>query len=268
MYPMKKLVLATAAASMLGLSSLAVHASETTLSTQAAEVTEEGKVWSVLALDRHLHPFGIDVDVKSGTATLTGSVESDLDRDLAGQLALVTKGVHTVDNQLTVNPPAADQQGKARLSQQVDDVTLTALIKSKLLWNTNTEGLEIHVTTKQGVVTLKGTANSAEAKTLAGQLAANTNGVLAVDNQLKVSGTPSSSAASAITDTWVTSKVKSSLLYESNLDGLDISVETLRGMVRLSGSVLSAEAKQFAISTARNIRGVRGVDAGALRIDS
>ena len=80
-----------------------------------------------------------------------------------------------------------------------------------------------------------------------------TNGVLEVDNQLKVSGTPSSSAASAITDTWVTSKVKSSLLYESNLEGLDISVETLRGMVRLSGSVLSAEAKQFAISTARSV---------------
>ncbi len=277
MYQMKKLVLATAVAGMLGLSPLYVHAAETSMSTQLNEVTQEGKVWSVIALDRHLNPFGIDVEVKDGTATLTGSVESDLDRDLAGQLALGTEGVNAVDNQLIVNPPGAGEQSKPRLSQQVDDVTLTAVIKSKLLWNSHTEGLDINVTTEQGMVTLKGNANSEAAKTLAGQLAANTDGVAEVDNQLKVSAADSSSskvkqaassAGTVINDTWITSKVKSSFLYDNNLDGLDISVETEAGMVRLSGSVLSTEEKELAVETARNIRGVRGVVADALRIDS
>jgi len=75
-------------------------------------------------------------------------------------------------------------------------------------------------------------------------------------------------AGAAISDAWITSKVKSSFLYSRNLDGLNISVATKEGLVNLSGTVLSNAEKQLAIETARNIRGVRGVDADALRINS
>lgn len=280
MYPMQKLVLAMTATGMLGLAPLVVQAAEaspSTLSTQLSEAAKEGQVWSLIALDRHLNPFGIKVDVKGGTATLTGSVESDIDRDLAEQLALGTDGVNKVDNQLVLDPPEAGQQSKARLSQQVDDVTLTTVIKSKLLWNSHTEGLDINVSTEQGAVTLKGNANSAQAKELAGYLASNTEGVKQVANQLKIStsDTPAAKvqqaatgASAAISDTWITSKVKSSFLYDSNLDGLNIAVETKSGTVQLSGNVLSAEEKRLAVETASNIRGVRAVDANALRVDS
>ena len=277
MYQTNKLVLAMAAAGMLSLAPLHVQAAEADMSTQLTEMTQEGKVWTVIALGRHLNPLGIDVDVTNGTATLSGSVESDIDRDLAEQLALGTDGVKQVDNQLTVTPPAADQQSKPGLSQQMDDATLTAMIKSKLLWNSNTEGLDINVTTVQGVVALKGTANSAEARKLAGQLASNTKGVKKVDNQLKVSASPTTtakvqqtanSATTVISDTWITSKVKSSFLYSSNLDALDISVETKGGLVYLSGSVASSAEKQLATETVRNIRGVRAVNVDGLRVDS
>lgn len=280
MYPMKKLVLAMTATGMLGLSPLYVQAAEanpSTVSTQLSEVAKEGKVWGVIALNRHLNPFGINVDVKGGTATLTGSVESDIDRDLAEQLALGTDGINNVDNQLIVSAPASGKQAKPGLSQQVDDVTLTTVIKSKLLWNSHTEGLNINVSTTQGAVTLKGNADSAQAKELAEHLARNTAGVKQVNNHIKVSASESttakaqqvaSGASTAINDTWITSKVKSSFLYDSNLDGLNIAVETQRGMVQLSGHVLSSEEKQLAVETASNIRGVRGVDADALRVDS
>ncbi len=277
MYQMKKMVLAMTTAGMLGLAPFHVQAAETDVGTQLTEATQEGKIWTLIALDRHLNPFGIEVEVKGHTATLTGSVESDIDRDLAEQLALGTEGVNEVDNQLTVTPSAADDQSKPQLSQQMDDATLTAMVKSKLLWNSNTEGLDINVTTTQGVVTLKGHAASDEAKKLAAQLATNTKGVKKVDNQLMVSASATSaakvqqtanSAGTVINDTWITSKVKSSFLYGSNLDGLDITVETKSGMVYLSGSVANAEKKQLAIETASSIRGVRGVDAAGLRVNS
>ena len=73
-------------------------------------------------------------------------------------------------------------------------------------------------------------------------------------------------AGQAISDVWITSKVKSSFIYSRNLDGLDISVTTKDGQVSLGGSVSSSAQKQLAVETARNIRGVRGVNADALKV--
>ena len=38
-------------------------------------------------------------------------------------------------------------------------------------------------------------------------------------------------------DGWITTKVKSTLLYSSNVDGSDIKVDTKNGVVTLSGKV-------------------------------
>ena len=71
-----------------------------------------------------------------------------------------------------------------------------------------------------------------------------------------------------INDSWISNTVKSSFLYDKILDGLDITVVTERGMVHLSGVVLDSAEKQQAIEVARNTRGVRGVNANALRVAS
>jgi len=216
--------------------------------------------------------------VENGSAKLTGKVESDVERDLAEQIALGIEGVKKVDNQLTLDPNfEAKTSAEPSMSQRFDDATLVATVKSKLLWNSNTEGLDINVNAKNGTVSLTGSAQTAEAKELAGRLAANTDGVRSVDNQLSVSAGDTAAGkaqnaaddtAAVISDAWITSKVKSSFLYSRNLDGLDISVDTKKGMVSLSGSVLSNAEKQLAVETARNIRGVRGVNADALRVGS
>ncbi|MNN56546.1 periplasmic protein [compost metagenome] len=123
--------------------------------------------------------------------------------------------------------------------------------------------------TRDGIVTLKGHAQSAEAKTLAGTLASNTAGVQEVNNLISLSSADASSAPpvqGALSDAWVSGKVKASLLYSRNLDGINIKVDSKEGMVRLSGVVVSTEEKALAIEVARNIRGVRGVDADLLKV--
>ncbi len=278
MHQLKTLALATATAGLIGLTPFAAYAAEGDASRELSEARQEGSIWTAFALNRHLNPFTIDVDVENGSAKLTGKVETDVERDLAEQIALGIEGVKKVDNQLTLDPAfEAKASAEPNLSQRFDDATLVATVKSKLLWNSNTEGLDINVNADNGKVSLTGNAQTAEAKELAGRLAANTDGVRAVNNQLSVSATDSTAAkaqnaaddtAAVISDAWITSKVKSSFIYSRNLDGLDISVDTQKGMVSLSGTVLSNAEKQLAIETARNIRGVRGVDADALRIDS
>jgi osmotically-inducible protein OsmY len=278
MHQLKTLALATATAGLVGLTPLLAQASEGDMSRQLSEARQEGAIWTAYALNRHLNPFSLEVEVENGRATLAGTVENEVERDLAMQLALGIEGVSKVDNQLRVDPGVAPQAGsKPSLAQRFDDATLAATVKSRLLWNSNTEGLDIQVAAENGAVTLRGNAETPAAKELAGALAGNTEGVREVFNHLSVSRADSSAAqvedavedaGAVISDTWITSKVKSSFLYSRNLDGLNITVATDNGLVSLSGTVLSDAEKQLAIETASNIRGVRGVDADALRVDS
>jgi osmotically-inducible protein OsmY len=276
MHQLKNLALATATAGLFAFMPLAAYAEQGDLSSQLSEARQEGSIWTAFALNRHLSPFKIDVDVENGSALLTGSVETSVERDLAEQVALGIDGVNKVDNQLQVDPqiePAVSSE--PTLAQRFDDATLVATVKSKLLWNSNTEGLDIKVVSDNGVVTLTGTAQSAAAKELAGRLTANTDGVRQVHNQLTVSAADTAAAKAqhaatdtkaVISDTWITSKVKSSLLYSRNISGLNISVVTKAGQVTLGGSVLSQAEKQLAIETARNIRGVQSVKAAGLKV--
>lgn len=282
MHTMKKLAIATATVSFLAMSPLAATAADGDMSRKLTEARQEGSVWTAFALNRHLSPFSIDVDVENGVAKLTGTVESDVDKDLAEQVALGVDGVTKVDNQLQVKGEAAERRkddGDRSFSTRFNDSTTTATVKSKLLWNRNTEGTDIKVSTKDGVVTLEGTADSAASSDLATRLARNTNGVRKVENKVKVEAdakagadatdkakAKTADAADAITDTWITSKVKSSFLFSRNLDGMDIKVETKDGHVTLSGTVNNAAEKDLAIETAKNIRGVNGVNADKLSV--
>ncbi|MEE4731392.1 BON domain-containing protein [Pseudomonas alliivorans] len=275
MHSLKKIALITATAVVLGSGPLLAQA-QGDLPTQLAEARQEGSIWTAFALNKHLSPFKIDVDVAQGTATLKGKVENEVDRELAERIALDIKGIDKVDNQLEIDAAVASEPGtKANMAQRFEDATLVATVKSKLLWSSVTEALNIDVDSKDGVVTLKGRAQSPEAKELAGSLASNTDGVVSVNNLISLSAADSIAAKTQpqnlnpveqLSDAWVTSKVKSSLIYSRNLDGLNIKVDTKDGLVTLNGVVANFAEKELAVEIARNIRGVKGVNADALKV--
>ncbi|MNQ71184.1 Osmotically-inducible protein Y precursor [compost metagenome] len=72
-------------------------------------------------------------------------------------------------------------------------------------------------------------------------------------------------AEEAVSDTWITSKVKSSFLADKNLSGMDIKVETNKGVVALSGMVKTDAERELAIDTAKSIKGVNAVSADGLK---
>jgi osmotically-inducible protein OsmY len=278
MHPLKKIALAITTSSLLGMTPVVAQAAQGDLPTQLQQARQEGSIWTAFALNRHLSPFNISVQVEQGTATLKGKVENQVDKDLATQIASDVQGINKVENLLEIDPQVASEPGtKANMAQRFDDATLTATIKSKLLWNSVTEGLNIEVSANQGVVTLKGQAKDADAKQLAGSLASNTDGVTEVNNLISVSArdtqaikeqneAAANSVKEELSDTWITSKVKSSLIYSRTLDGLNIKVQTKDGVVSLDGVVANYAEKELAVEIARNIRGVKGVDADTLRV--
>lgn len=265
-----------ALAGFISLAPLGAVWADATSAEQLSAARQEGSIWTAFALNRQLSPFKLSVKVVQGTATLEGKVESEVDRELAERLALNIQGVDKVDNRLLLDAGLAEQSlARQGFAQRIDDATLTATIKSKLLWNASTHGMATEVTTQDGVVTLKGQAQTADAKQLAGTLASNTDGVYEVNNLISLGAadtattraeTAAKQTEEAISDGWITNKVKASFILSRNLDGLSIDVTTKDGIVSLTGTVVSTEEKSLAVEMARSIRGVRGIDADRLRV--
>ncbi|MCV9918428.1 MULTISPECIES: BON domain-containing protein [Pseudomonas] len=236
----------------------------------------QGGLQTALSLNRLLNPFRIEVDVEGARARLTGEVESEVERQLAEHLALATRGIEQVDNQLQVNAELVERPLELRAyAQRLEDATLAAIVRSRLAWSRVTQKAPIEVESREGVVTLRGRVDSVEAKELAGVLARTTDGIHLVNNLVSLDtaamakaretpvGAPTGPQPS---DSWILDKIQSSYRFSRNLDGLNIKVASEQGMVRLSGEVVSSEQKTIAVEIARQIIGVRGVDADLLKI--
>lgn len=273
--PFRKSLLASSVA--LAIAGISGAASADSLSQDVTEARQETQIWTTYALSPYLRANDLKVSVDNGKATLTGKVDESVNKDLAKQIALGVSGIKEVDNQIVVQPdyvaPAASSTRS--YGEAIDDATITATVKSKLLWSKSTDGLTADVDTNRGRVTLKGTADSKDAKAIAGRLALNSRGVVSVDNQLVVTPKPTvaDSAKSAakeaeqdISDSWITTKVKSTFMYSSNVNGSDIDVSTSAGIVTLKGKVDSGAERALAIELADNVRGVKSVQSKGLTV--
>ena len=73
------------------------------------------------------------------------------------------------------------------------------------------------------------------------------------------------SASEAVSDGWITTKVKTKLLADQEVSGFDISVETREGVVHLSGEVETQSQVSHAVEIAEETEGVEDVDSTSLR---
>ena len=239
------------------------------------DARQETQIWTTYALSPYLRANDLKVSVHNGKATLAGNVDEEVSKDLAKEIALGVSCIKEVDNQIKVQ---ADDNAKrsTNYGETVDDITITAGVKSKLFWSKYSY-LGTKVETKNGQVSLSGTVDSKEARELAGRLASNTRGVTRVKNQIAIkdkdddkstAGTKVKDVATetgkAVEDAWITAKVKSNFLYSSNVSGSAVDVSTNSGVVTLKGGVSSGAEKALAIELAENIRGVKSVDAKGL----
>jgi len=234
----------------------------------------EGRIHMAYALNEHLSTFDLDIEVKGSDAVISGDVEDEVQKDLAEQVAVSIEGVESVDNQIKINDQynhkvRSNDAGRS-FRDSISDTTTTATVKSKLLWNGNTGGLDINVSTKNGYVTLEGQADSEASKSLAERLTANTDGVRSVDNNIQVTEDVESNdddsrgVDDVVADTWITTKVRSSLIFTSNVPARSIGIETTDGVVSLDGKVDNETTKELAIEIASGIRGVKNVNAKKL----
>lgn len=142
------------------------------------------KVKAELLTHRDVNALDTNVYVKDGIVTLQGQAESQAEKNLTAEYAKNVEGVKGVVNQITVAgaPPTQPRT----LGQTVDDATITAQAKTALLANRSTSTLDANVDTKEGIVTVTGTANNQAEKDLVTRIIANVGGVRGVINEMSV----------------------------------------------------------------------------------
>lgn len=67
-----------------------------------------------------------------------------------------------------------------------------------------------------------------------------------------------------VSDSWITTKVKSEILANSVTKAFKVSVKTLHGEVRLNGKLPNQEAIDQVKQIAEKVKGVKGVDTSKL----
>lgn len=141
------------------------------------------KVKATLLFHRSVSAGKTEVDVKDGIVTLRGKADSQSQKELTAEYAKDVEGVKDVHNELTVTKAP---EKKRTAGEKIDDSSITAQVKMTLLYHRSTSALHTKVTTKNGVVTLRGEAgNTAEAK-LATKLAGDVHGVNRVKNRMTI----------------------------------------------------------------------------------
>ena len=114
----------------------------------------------------------------------------------------------------------------------------------------------IKTESKDGIVTLTGTVAEASHKSLAENTVESLPGVKSVNNQLVVSGEQPAEHS----DTWITTKVKTALLFHRNVSATGTTVYTKDGVVTLQGVADSMAEKELTTEYAKDIDNVKSVN--------
>lgn len=67
-----------------------------------------------------------------------------------------------------------------------------------------------------------------------------------------------------VTDTWITTKVKSELATTDGVKSMDVDVKTIDGVVTLTGVLATDIAVKKAVAVTKSIKGVKNVDSTGL----
>jgi osmotically-inducible protein OsmY len=136
--------------------------------------------------DDLLNPERIQVEVKGGTVTLRGYVDSEWEKGRATLDAYVT-GVTSVDAKgLKVEPRATGQKSRKVKYVIKSDAEIFEAMQDALLLDPRVKSFNVHPQVSFGIVTLRGEVDNATAKQAAEEDAWHTVGVRNVANQLEV----------------------------------------------------------------------------------
>jgi osmotically-inducible protein OsmY len=135
------------------------------------------------------------------------------------------------------------------------DSRIESAFKKTYVYKTYLKDEHIKISSKDGAVTLSGSVFNDTHKPMAQDVAEALPGVKSVDNRIEYTG----DRAAENSDTWVSMKVKSALLYRRNVSGTKTEVYVKDGIVTLKGEAANQAQKDLTGEYAKDIVGVKDV---------
>jgi osmotically-inducible protein OsmY len=228
----------------------------------------------------YLNEDDIDIESKDGVVTLTGTVAEETRKSLAQETVASIPGVKRVNNELELTDEAP---------AQYSDAWLITKVKTSLLFHRSVSGIKTEVLAEDGIVTLRGEANSQAQKDLAAEYAKDIEGVRDVKNEMKVVTAASKpdekmmgkkmdptmkpgektmgqkvgdvvdDTTGYIDDASITAMVKTTLMYHRSTSAINTTVKTNEGVVNLGGKAANAAEKDLATKLVSDVYGVKRV---------
>lgn len=189
-------------------------------------------VTAELQWDPSIHADHVGVAVKNGVVTLTGHLETFLEK------ATIEKAVARVQG---VKAIAVEMDVRLDPGHKRSDTDIAAAIESAFMWHTQIPDDRIQVKVEKGIVTLTGEVDWDYQRKNAENVARPVIGVVSVSNHitLKVATTPSN----------VSARIREAFLRHAEREAKDVDVLISGATVTLRGSV-DSYAERVAASTA------------------
>jgi len=196
-----------------------------------------------------------DVKIKSenGSVTLTGIVSDESKKTLAQETLTELPDVKSVDNRLEVKEKSSDNL----------DTWLKTKVKTELLFHRSVSATKTEVDVRNGIVILRGNADSQAQKDLTAEYASTIEGVKGVENEMIVSKAPEKtheSMGEQIDDASITAQIKTILLFHRSTSALNTKVKTTGGVVTLTGKASNLAEKDLVDKLISDVKGVKSLN--------
>ena len=186
------------------------------------------------------------------------------------------------------NTTAEVKVAAARAGEKIADSWLTTKVQAQYFADDDIKARYINVTSRDGVVTLKGFVENEDVRRQALEIARNTDGVRQINDQLVIGQPPTrefetgketgavattgggnssyvadhsaESAGVSVDDAMIRSRIQAKYFLDSSVKARSIDVDSTNGVVTLRGQVASDNERAQALLLARSTEGVQRVE--------